>query len=601
MPKDIDGNIAFRRRLLEVAARDDEAARVLWQLCRRDLLFFVNAFCWIYEPRTPAVLPYVTYPIQDEFLSAVDQAAGQSDVGADKSRDMGVSWGVLTWMLWRWNFHRLQSFLCVSRTEDLVDGDSDSLFWKLDFLVKHLPWFLRPTLNGRQRTHLYLEHPDTGSLINGVSTTGNLARGGRRTAILLDEFHAFSYDDGYKVLASTQAVTRTRIFVSTPQGPSGAFYDMMHEPGLAIRRLRLHWSDHPDKRRGLYYSEQGRVKIIDADYVFPEGYEFVLDGKLRSPWYDYECKRCPVPSLIAQELDCDYVGSVNLAFNREIINVCLHRDARPPLLRATLEYVYDAAEPVRLTVDENGPIRLWIHVDAYTRLPADQHYVMGIDVSRGTLNKRGQSSSNSVAMLYNRATGVKVGSLTRAGIDPKEFAKEVVAWARWIQGADEVGPLLVWEANGPGREFGDEVVRLNYRHIYYRRAKNETTGPLAGRETEVPGWWSTKENKVAMLSEYQRALAAGECVNREEAALLECEQYVKLPNGCWEHVHSLGKMDPDIAGPSHGDRVIADGLGWLGCHRRRPGNDEPPTETPRGSFAERREERRREERREKEW
>ena len=131
----------------------------------------------------------------------------------EKSRDMGASWMCLMAFEWVWHFHSISSFLLVSRKEDLVDKTNDprSLMWKIDYMHKNQPRWLLPSI-GRSNFHI-INH-DTGSTIDGESTTGDVARGDRRTAILLDEFA--SVDQGARVLAATGDATDCRVMNSTP-------------------------------------------------------------------------------------------------------------------------------------------------------------------------------------------------------------------------------------------------------------------------------------------------------------------------------------------------------------------------------------------------
>lgn len=57
-----------------------------------------------------------------------------------------------------------------------------------------------------------------------------------------------------------------------------------------MKAIRLHWSLHPEKRKGLYRGEE---------------------GELRSPWYDHEIKsKQMTPPAVARELDISYSMSV---------------------------------------------------------------------------------------------------------------------------------------------------------------------------------------------------------------------------------------------------------------------------------------------------
>ena len=143
VPKDLDANLAFRKSLLLEAANDPLAASQIKQMCRDDLLFYVNAFALTYDPRSKIkVTPFITYAFQDEAMIAIaDCIENGRDAVMFKSRDMGASWVGLTVIEWLWHFQHNLSFLLVSRNEDYVDkrGNPKSLFWKIDFLHLHQP------------------------------------------------------------------------------------------------------------------------------------------------------------------------------------------------------------------------------------------------------------------------------------------------------------------------------------------------------------------------------------------------------------------------------------------------------------------------------
>ena len=216
VPRDLQANIEFRRWVNQRASGDPNAAKEFWIMAKRDPLFFVNTFMFTYDPRRdPSAIPFITYPFQDRAILTLCSALGERDVLIEKSRDMGASWINLTVFFWAWLTHDLQSFLMVSRKEDLVDkpGDPKSLFWKVDFALDRLPLWLRPVYT---RTKLHLYNHETGSTLDGESTTGDVARGDRRTGILLDEFA--SVENAEEVLAATADATNCRFFNSTPKG-----------------------------------------------------------------------------------------------------------------------------------------------------------------------------------------------------------------------------------------------------------------------------------------------------------------------------------------------------------------------------------------------
>lgn len=543
VPKDFIANCKFRREMIQLGCSDEKAAEELWIMCRRDLLFYVNTFVFTYDPRLPEpVIPFITYDYQDEALVETEIAIvrGQ-DLLFEKSRDMGATWIGDTVIEKRWHFHTLQSFLMLSRVEDLVDKteDPDCLFWKIDFLIQNLPPFLKPNVN-RNKLHIY--NKDNSSTIDGVSTTGNAGRGGRRTAIFLDEFA--SIDMGHEVLSSTRDVTRCRLFNSTPKGTGNAFFDMTQTP---IKKLRFHWSLHPVKRMGLYTSENGTLKILDDGYKFEDDYPFILDGKLRSPWYDNECKRAAHPMEIAQELDIDYLGSDYQFFTSDVIKRIQTQDIRPPLKVGELEFEPDSLRPLYFTEQEGGNLHVWISIDPRGRISETIPCVLGVDIAAGT------GSSNSAISVVNEKTGEKILEYASAFIKPERLARLAVALARWCNNG-----FLIWDGAGHGRVFSDTVIELGYRNIYYRRNDKSITKKV----TDIPGYFLTADNKLSLLGAYRKALDCGAFTQRSYEANRECLQYVFTTKSTVEHAGSRNTVDPTGAKDNHGDRVIADALAW---------------------------------------
>lgn len=546
VPKDQKANLAFRNELVRIGSTEKKAAEELYIMCSRDLLFYVNTFCWTYDPRIgDGVLPFITYEFQDQAIVDMDSAIGNRDMVIKKSRDMGASWMLLMVFEWRWHFRSNQSFLLVSRNEDYVDkaGNPKSLFWKIDFIHKYLPGWLQAK---HTRTKLRLTNEDNGSTIDGESTTGDVARGDRRTAIGLDEFAAFDIDAGYRALASTRDATNSRIFNSTPSGTNNAFYDLANNE--TMEQLSLHWTLHPFKSIGSYEDSQ---------------------GKTRSPWYDEECKRCANPQEIAQELDIDFAGSDYQFFDTMIIDNLIKKTGFHPYTAGDLNYNAITGNPENFDQRPKGTLRLWCHPDAQGDLPADRRYVIGADIAAGT------GSSNSVLSVGDCKTGEKVGELVTPHLRPDQLATYAVALAQWFKG-NSSGALLIWEAPGPGRNFGDRVLELGYRKIWYKKDQ-------VGKVAKIPGWWPTKDEKRVLYSEYRAALSTKHFINHSADALRECKEIIFSSTGWITHSRSLRTVDPSGARENHGDRPTADALLWKGM-QKIPSDRSIPLGMPKNSM-----------------
>lgn len=525
VPRDLVRNIDFRKKIIRAAGSDREFQSDLKALCRADPLFWWNTFVFTYDPRLSAsVVPMVTYGFQDEAIADINGSIGVSDICISKSRDMGASWMLVGIFLYRWMFRDGESFLLVSRNEDYVDkaGNPKSLFWKIDFIMKHLPGWMLPSFS---RTKLRLSNNDNGSTIDGESTTGDVARGDRRTAIGLDEFAAFDIDAGYRALAATRDATNSRIFNSTPNGTNNAFHAVAQNE--EIKQVRLHWTKHPKKAEGLYF---------DGD-------------RPRSPWYDREVKRCASPVEIAQELDISFGASQQVFFDTNLLAQYQSKYIRAPYVRGEIDWEDNPQTPTFEKMPR-GRLKLWAHPDANGDMPRDRSYAIGIDIATGT------GSSNSCLSIGDRKTREKIGEFAVPNMRPDQLAKYAVALARWLRDQHGLPALLCWEAAGPGRIFGDVVVELGHREIWFRRKE----GGAVKKQSDMMGWVPTRDTKLTLFGNYRRQLFSESFINRSKEALVECAEIVYMPGGGIEHTRSVSVRDSSGARMNHGDRATADAL-----------------------------------------
>ncbi len=569
VPKELYANLKYRKGLLERCGRDRKLRTQVYNACSSDILFYINTFVWTFDPRNKngSVIPFITYGFQDEsILKICENITLGRDLGIVKSRDMGASWMALTIFEWFWHFslHPV-SFLLVSRTQAYVDekGNPKSLFNKIDFLHSRMPMWLLP--KGRERGWddpgrrlLHMENSETGSVIDGESTTGDVARGDRRTAILIDEFAAFDVTDSYNVLSSTRDATTCRIFNSTPKGSGNAFYRIIHEME-GIDKLRLHWSTHPLKNYGLYTTgEDGKVKLLDnwegsvrllgdnITYDYPSSYPFRLDGKIRSPWYDNEYLRCATSQEVAQELDMDFLSSDYQFFDNLSINKLIALHCIPP------SRVGDLASgmigPVFTDVPE-GALHLWLDLDANDLVDRSRRFVMGVDISAGT------GASNSAVSVYELSTGEKVAEYVNPRILPQEFARYCRNLGEFFNNAK-----IVPDRSGPtGEVFVRQLISDGYPNLYFRKKERS----YHQEPTSEPGVWLNPAQKTVLLETYRDALSQGRIINLSKRAMEECLQFIRRSDSSIEHSKSVGAIDPSGARTAHGDIVIADSLACL--------------------------------------
>jgi hypothetical protein len=380
--------------------------------------------------------------------------------------------------------------------------------------------------------------------------------------VFIDEFSRI--EEGYQLLAGTADTTRCRIFNFTPYGTSNAAYKLARRND--VRKLRLHWSEHPEKARGLYKynSQTSKVEVLDKQHFHGAEFEFVKDGKLRSPWYDGECARRANEREVAQMLDIDYQGSAYQFFDKPSIVRLQNAYAVPAYWEGDLSFDPDTGRFLGLMKQEGGPLKLWCHPGAEGRVKP-QKCGMGGDLSQGT------GTTNSCLSVVACSTGDKLAAYVSPFLRPAQMALRAVALGWMFKNLEGQPAAFAWEMQGPGVVFGQRVIELGYRNVYYRRQEKAIGKPYVGKQM-IPGWTPTPDNKLQVLSEYRSALAAGQFTNRDWEALEECLAFVFTAQGRVEYARDASESDtfdpttgkdPTGAAVNHGDRVIADALAWM--------------------------------------
>jgi hypothetical protein len=564
VPRDFERNLIYRIELREAAQYDTHFQAALLEACRQDVLFFMSAFCWVYEPRPkmvggvklPHIIPFIPWDHQVPVIQTIDKHLGFEDIGIEKSRGEGISWIADLFGVHDWLFEPLTAIGLVSRNEDAVDNpeDPDSLFWKIDWELDQLPHWMVPPKKRNLSEHT-LRNLSNGSTITGYAATGDVASGGRKKWFLMDELAKFKRGADEDAMASTQHVTNSRLVVSTPKGADGAYYELMHQPSSMVR-ISLDWKDNPVRNRGLYQLVDGKPVALDAKNPLPADYHikckdvlsrlrrkgFKIEGTIRSPWYDHECDRAAAtPQAIAQELDRDYGGSAYRVFGNEFFTRASDSVMRP-LIVGEMDYNEETLEP-DFSTKVDGPVQLWCALGPGNRPPKGQ-YVLGCDVATGS---GGSWSSNSVVSVFDMRTNEQVMEFATNTMDPSDFADVCIAFAKWFHTG-----YLIWEINGPGNAFTTRVKERGYTNIYFRSIYSRRSK----KKTQEIGWHTGDLTKEKMFSEFQAAVKSGDAVVRSEALSKECSQYIRV-NGVIVHSAAQTTKDDSSKGKAHGDRCIA--------------------------------------------
>lgn len=581
VPKTVKENLLYRRAVLDKCRSSRLNQKIIVEACRQDILFFINVFGWQYDPTQSESRagPFIAWPCQERILTSRPEANGKcgllwcienkQPVVWEKSREMGATWLFLFASNWLCAFHRNFQVLNISKSADAVDCKSrNSLFAKVRFINKHCPnWLIGEV--GTQKMHIEYERTDSEN--TGEASSSRSGVGGRGGLVNIDE--AAEIEELADLREKLTSTAPCRLFVSTHLGTGNEFYRITDDDVFV--KWQLHWSQHPEKNKGLYrwnsvtckdeqliYNDaKDDVEVVASNGYDYFGFEFDRTGKptggpfpgVRSPWYDKKAAEIGNDRGVAMQLDINPSGSVSQFYNPIKIRD-LQRFCTSPYWSGRLTYDQHTGEPVEFIEVENGPIKLWLNLR--DGLPPVSKYGAGADVSGGSGN------TPSCLTIWNARTGEKVLEFQDSNMEPKAFATFCVAVCRMFKDEHGAGAKLAWEHVGPGCVFGGRVWReLNYLHVW---CSPKRRGDMSETDSQKPGWSPNAPGNILQLHEdYRIALYNRNALNRSWQALAETLQFKYTANGSVEHTQFRVKGNDTASRENHGDVVIGDALGWM--------------------------------------
>ncbi|MHC4302620.1 MAG: hypothetical protein ACYS7Y_35620 [Planctomycetota bacterium] len=580
-PKDPVENLRWRVRCRERALDDIRFRHALYDACMLDPLFFMAFAMWSFEPRAKVkIRPFIPWVHQEAVFVAMDKAIDDAeeqersvDVILDKSRAQGGTFGYLWLHLRRWLRDPMFSAGYVTRNEALMDSrtDADTLFWKLDWAITKLPFWMVPAgfdwKQHRSYTNHSLLNPANGASLVGYAAGQDVGAGGRKTVFTCDEFGAKDFISGAKdesVMEALHDVTNCIFLVSARYADAGVFHEACEDPDHGGLHLVLDWKDNPIHARHSYVVRDGKPiarKSEDQDAVDEyhrespdlqrrlerKGYKY--EGVVRSPWYDMRCLRpTSTPRLIASQLDRDPRGAVGKVFPTDLLDRVKREKCKPPVWQGTPVFDSETLLLKGLLKRDDGPLKLWFKPGPDFSCPLGP-FTVGCDIAMGS---DGAYSSNSVASGIDDRTGEQVVEYAVRGMPAIKFGRNVVGLCLWLRRA-----MLGWEDSGMVGPFAKEILEvLYYGNVYYREV--EAIGQRT--KTRKAGWWNGRdEHKADLFEKMALGMETDAFTVRSEDLVRECGEYE------WEKgkiIHAPTK-NRGATEKAHGDRCIAAGVAYL--------------------------------------
>lgn len=281
-----------------------DARRVHLIRCAEDCAHFLTSHARIYDQQNRDI-PFTLYRWQEEEVRLWARALLQDEVEGTpptprrfirvKTRGVGLTWLVSGFCAWAAGM-RAKSIVIGSRTEDMAMD----LLERVQYIRRSIDreMFPMPVVNESKKK---LEYANRGLIVSETASE-NMGSGYHPSVFIVDEWAKL--DNDWKIMASVMPAVGDKgvlIGFSSPLGFGNAFqvfYDGAQNGVNGFDWKRLHWWD-------LGEGDPRWRALFDR------------------AWYERQCKGLNNdPSMIAQELDCDFVQSGSPVFRQTDVDVC---------------------------------------------------------------------------------------------------------------------------------------------------------------------------------------------------------------------------------------------------------------------------------------
>lgn len=380
---------------------------------------------------------------------------------------------------------------------------------------------------------------ENGSTIQAEGNTPEAGRGDSLHLCVIDEVASIDYQKKNAMediwASAGPAITRSKgtcIAISTPKGKSGWYFDQYinaEEKGWSI--LNASWKDHPIYNLGMYqwhvddkHPDGGILEMFNdgwQDTTHPddlkkfktrETYEYIKDGKLRSPWYDSESKKLGKEKT-ACELDCSFSGSGGEVLDAEVLQKLSDSCIMPKRIGSINKdeglwwrnyYVYKPCEFVEEYKDGK-------------KIKIPKKYLVVVDIATG------DGSDSSAITVFDEEANEVVATFKDSNISPDSLAYLVKAIAI------EYGECeVVIEYQGPGIACLLKLKNdLNYpdKKIYRTKLKKTDPNEKDGHKSKL-GFWQSNQTRSQGGDVLEEMINSGELVINCKRIYKEFETWV---------------------------------------------------------------------------
>lgn len=348
--------------------------------------------------------------------------------------------------------------------------------------------------------------------IKALATSKDALRGYTPTILMMDE--AAHIDDGAETFGAALAAMSTGgkiILNSTPNGLDPLYYKVYDNARTGKNKFKvvqMYWYEDPRYNKNLKWLKDGLEPTLEKEYTIESFQRMIDDGyKPTSDWYEEMCSNYNGNTkLIAQELDCSFIGSGGNVIDEEHIE-------------------YHEKENVKFPIRfEGSGEECWIWQE-----PIQGHkYIMGVDVSRG------DSEDFSVIEIIDTDTMDQV--LEWVGKIQPDLLAELV----YDYGNRYNAYTVVDITGGMGVTTVLKLMEMDYKLLHFDDPRSrilsnrKDISKFKSNENKVPGF-NVGAFRLGMVAELEKVVRTGEFKVRSHRVISEMKTFIYI-NGRPDHM-----------------------------------------------------------------
>lgn len=475
--------------------------------CAKSYDYFVDNYCFIQDRKTGSAIPFKLWEGQK---TAARKVLTAQYLIVLKARQLGLTWLIASYCLWRGMFHFQELIVVISAKEDLAIEFLD----RIKFMFDRLPDWMKPSVYKRTTTELTFA-------IEQKDDKGNVKLGGLNSSI---KSIPSTPDAGQSKTVSLLVMDESALNRYCREIWSAAKPTLEHANGKAII-LSNPSKDKPGWgwTRDIYTGSMKGLNVFDRIFLDP----FCVPGR-GAGFIEQQKKDGLSDDDIIMQYPQTEEEAISILGGSYFGNV-LAKYTPWSGVKGRIE-VKDKA--LVFTEDDKGILEVWSHPEKNWK----NRYSIGSDIAEGL----GGTNTSSVAYVYDRKESCFVARLRSSMVEADVWAGMLVMLGKYYNDAT-VGA----ERNGAGITAIIALKRLNYPYLYYRQKQ----GDMKGQYSYEYGWPETNENKQILVDELKKYFR--EVFSSVPCAFLldECSTFIRHDNG--KIAHEDGKYD---------DCVIAAGI-----------------------------------------